>query len=104
MCIRDLRIYSDDINADVFQYRDNVGTECDAVIHYRDGEYGLCEIKLGGERAIEEGCNNLKKLKNKINEDKMGSPSFLMILTGLGEYAYTRQDGIHVIPIGCLKN
>ena len=80
------------------------GQECDAVIHLRNGKYGLIEIKLGGDRLIEEGAKSLKSMKAKIDTDKMNSPSFLMVLTGNGDYAYRRQDGVFVVPIGCLKN
>ena len=80
------------------------GLECDAVIHLRNGSYGLIEVKLGGDRLIEEGAENLKALKNKIDITKMKSPSFLMVLIGVGDYAYRRQDGVYVVPIGCLKD
>ena len=80
------------------------GLECDAVIHLRNGKYGLIEIKLGGDKLIEEGAKSLKSMKNKIDTDKMNSPSFLMVLTGSGDYAYRRQDGVYVVPVGCLKN
>ena len=78
--------------------------ECDAVIHLRNGSYGLTEIKLGGDRLIEEGAKSLKAMAAKIDTDKMKAPSFLMVLTGTGDYAYRRQDGVYVVPIGCLKN
>ena len=78
--------------------------ECDAVIHLRNGKYGLIEIKLGGDKLIEEGAKSLKSMEAKIDTDKMNAPSFLMVLTGTGDYAYRRQDGVCVVPIGCLKN
>ena len=78
--------------------------ECDAVIHLRDGSYGLIEIKLGGDSLINEGADTLKKLKLRIDITKMKNPSFLMVLTAIGRYAYKREDGIFVVPIGCLKN
>jgi len=74
------------------------------VIHLRNGRYGLIEIKLGGDRLIEEGARSLKALEEKIDTDKMYAPSFLMVLTGTGDFAYRRKDGVYVIPIGCLKN
>ena len=80
------------------------GQECDAVIHLRNGKYGLIEIKLGGDILIEEGAKSLKAMKEKIDTDKMNAPSFLMVLTGVGDYAYRRVDGVCVVPIGCLKN
>lgn len=86
----------------VYHYRDKDGLECDAVIHLRNGSYGLIEIKLGGDLLIEEGCKNLTALKNKIDTDQMKAPSFCMVLTGTGKYAYKRYDGICVVPIGCL--
>ncbi|MDO4961185.1 MAG: DUF4143 domain-containing protein [Eubacteriales bacterium] len=104
MAIRDLRIYADAIDADVYHYRDKSELECDAVIHKRNGTYGLIEIKLGGDRLIEEGCKSLRKLADKIDTTKMKAPSFLMILTAVGDCAYMRTDGIYVVPIGGLKN
>jgi len=70
----------------------------------RNGRYGLIEIKLGGDRLIEEGAKSLSSMEAKIDIDKMNAPSFLMVLTGTGDYAYRRQDGVYVVPIGCLKN
>lgn len=104
LCIRDLRIFADSLNGDVYHYRDKDGQECDAVIHLRNGKYCLIEIKLGGEKLIEEGAESLKAMKAKIDIDKMNEPSFLMVLTGTGDYAYCRKDGVYVVPIGCLKN
>ncbi len=104
MCIRDLRVFADVLNGNVYHFRDKTGLECDAVLHLRDGTYGLVEIKLGGDKLIEEGAENLKKLGNKIDTTKMKSPAFLMVLIGVGNYAYRRQDGVYVVPIGCLKD
>ena len=104
LCIRDLRVYAESLNGNIYHYRDNKGLECDAVIHLRNGSYGLIEIKLGGETLIEEGSKNLLKLSKNIDTTKMKKPSFLMILTGLGSIAYRRKDGVFVVPIGCLKN
>lgn len=104
MCIRDLRVFADVLNGNVYHFRDKTDLECDAVIHLRDGSYGLIEIKLGGESLIEEGVATLKKLNGKLDTSKMKKPSFLMILTGIGNYAYRRSDGIYVVPIGCLKD
>lgn len=103
MCIRDLHVYASVLNGDVYHYRDSDGLECDAVIHLRNGSYGLVEIKLGGDSLIEEASKTLTKLANKIDTSKMNKPSFLMILIGAGNYAYRRPDGIYVVPIGCLK-
>ncbi len=104
LCIRDLRIYAESINGNVYHYRDANDLECDAVIHLRDGKYGLIEIKLGGDKLIDEGVENLKKLEASIDVSKMNNPSFLMVLTAIGQYAYRREDGVYVVPIGCLKN
>lgn len=104
LCVRDLRVFSDAINGEVYHYRDKNGQECDAVIHLRNGKYGLIEIKLGGEKLIEEGVETLKSMKSKIDINKMNTPSFLMVITGIGDYAYQRPDGVLVVPIGCLKN
>jgi len=72
--------------------------------HLRNGQYGLIEIKLGGDKLIEEGAQSLKKMESKIDTDKMKAPSFLMVLTGVGGYAYRRKDGVYVVPIGCLRH
>ncbi len=104
LCIRDLRVYADALDGTLYHYRDKAGLECDAVIHLRNGQYGLVEIKLGGDNHIEAGAKTLKKLAEKIDSDKMKSPSFLMVLTGTTKYAYQREDGVLVVPIGCLKD
>ena len=104
MCIRDLRVYADALNGKIYHFRDKTGLECDAVVHLRNGSYGLVEVKLGGEKLIEEGAENLRTLKEKIDTTKMKAPSFLMVLIGAGDYAYRRQDGVYVVPIGCLKD
>lgn len=78
--------------------------ECDAVVHLRNGSYGLIEIKLGGDTAVEYGSQTLQKLQNKIDFSRMKEPAFLMVLTATGKYAYRRPDGVYVVPIGCLKN
>lgn len=104
LCVRDLRIFADALDGQVYHYRDKDGQECDAVIHLRNGQYGLIEIKLGGDKLIEEGAQSLKKMESKIDTDKMKAPSFLMVLTGVGGYAYRRKDGVCVVPIGCLRH
>ena len=104
LCIRDLRVYAEANDGEVFHYRDKNGLECDAVVHLRNGNYGLIEIKLGGDTRIEEGAANLNALENKIDTTKMKNPSFKMVLTAVGQYAYRRTDGVLVVPIGCLKN
>lgn len=104
MCIRDLRVYADSLGGTVYHYRDNTNLECDAVIHLRNGSYGLIEIKLGGDDLINEGAKNLRKLKDRIDTTKMKEASFLMVLTAVGRYAYRRDDGVLVVPLGCLRN
>lgn len=104
LCVRDLRVFADALGGEVYHYRDKDGQECDAVVHLRNGSYGLIEIKLGGDKLIEEGAKSLKTMRSKIDTDKMKAPSFLMVLTGTGDYAYCRHDGVYVVPIGCLKN
>lgn len=102
--VRDLRVFADALNGTVYHYRDKDGLECDAVVHLRNGAYGLIEIKLGGDRLIEEGAKSLLTLSGKLDTAKMKQPSFLMVLTGTGDYAYRRTDGVFVVPIGCLKD
>jgi predicted AAA+ superfamily ATPase len=104
LCVRDLRVYAYSIGGEVLHYRDKNGLECDTVIHLKNGSYGLAEIKLGGDKLIEEGAKNLKTLSNKIDTTKMKPPAFMMIVTGVGDYAYRREDGIYIVPIGCLKD
>ena len=103
MCIRDLRIYAEALGGHLYHYRDKTGLECDAVIHLNNGDYGLVEIKLGGDSLIEYGADTLKTLSAKIDTTKMHSPSFLMVLAGTEQYAYQRDDGVYVMPVGCLR-
>ncbi len=102
LVIRDLRIYAESIDASVYHYRDHGGREADAIIHFKDGNWGAIEVKLGNN-AIEYGAKNLLKLTKRINTDEMNEPAFLAVITATG-YAYKREDGVYVIPIGCLKN
>ena len=103
LCIRDLRVYADALDGTVYHYRDKTNLECDAVVHLRSGAYGLIEIKLGGDRLIEEGAQTLKALAAKIDTASMKEPSFLMVLAGVAPFAYRRKDGVHVVPVCCLK-
>ena len=102
MCVRDLRVYAHAIDGEVFHYRDKSGLEADAVVHLKDGRWGAVEVKMGA-REIETAAENLKVLRNKVNVDKMKEPSFLMVLTG-GEFGYRREDGVYIVPIGCLRD
>lgn len=104
LCVRDLRVYTEALDGNVFHYRDKNGLECDAVIHLRNGNYGLAEIKIGGQKWIDEAAMNLLKLADKIDTSKMPEPSFLMVITCVGDYAYRRKDGVYVVPISALKN
>lgn len=101
LAVRDLRIYSQILDGDVYHYRDGKGLECDAVIHLRNGKYGLLEVTLASPKRIEEGADKLLALKNKIDIDRMGSPSFLMIVTAT-QYAYRLEDGVIFCPLSCL--
>ena len=103
MAVRDLRVYGDALNGEVYHYHDASGLECDAVLHRRDGLYGLIEIKLGGIDNVEKAAKTLQTLSEKIDTAKMKAPSFMMVLTAVGDYAYRRNDGVYVVPIGCLK-
>lgn len=101
MVIRDLRVYVQCLNGGVSQYRDKDGLEADAIIHLDDGRWAALEVKLGSTMVDEAACN-LLKLSNKIDTNRMNKPSFLMVVTAT-EYAYQREDGVYVVPLGCLK-
>ena len=104
MVVRDLRVYAEVLDGKLCHYRDSNGLECDTVLHRRNGSYALMEVKLGGQDLIEEGAKNMIKLANSIDTEKMPSPSFMAVIIGVGKYAYQREDGVYVIPIGCLKD
>ena len=101
LCVRDLRVYARLLSGDVYHYRDKTGLEVDAIVRLPDGRWGAIEVKLGGEKRIDEGAAHLIDLANKIDEKKTGAPAFLMVLTG-ASFATTRPDGVHVVPLGCL--
>ena len=103
MAVRDIRVYAESIGGKVYQYHDASGLEADAVIHLDNGEWGVVEVKLGGDEYIEAAAKSLLALKAKVDTDRMKGPAFLMILTGT-QHAYMRPDGVMVVPIGCLKN
>ena len=104
MCVRDLRVYAEALGGSVYHFRNKAGLECDAVVHLRNGSYGLIEIKLGGDKLIREGVETLTSLTESIDTSKMKEPAFRMILTAADQYAYRREDGIFVVPVGCLKD
>lgn len=104
LCMRDLRVYAQSLDGAVYHFRDKTGLECDAVVHLRNGHYGLIEIKLGGDKLIDEGARTLLQLRDRIDTDRMHAPSFMMVLTAVGDMAYRRSDGVLVVPIGCLKD
>lgn len=103
LVVRDLRVYADALDGKIYHYRDANGLECDAVLHRRDGSYGLIEIKLGGTDNIETGVATLNKLATNIDTSRMKEPAFKIVVIGVGRYAYQRPDGVFVVPIGCLK-
>ena len=104
LAVRDLRVYAEALDGYVSHYRDRNGLECDAVVHLRNGKYGLVEVKIGGDTLIEEGVKNLKNLSQKIDTDRMNEPSFMMVLTAIGDYAFRRSDGVWIVPIAALKH
>jgi predicted AAA+ superfamily ATPase len=104
LAVRDLRVYAEALDGHVSHYRDRNGLECDAVVHLRNGKYGLVEVKIGGDTLIEEGVKNLKNLSQKIDTDRMNEPSFMMVLTAIGDYAFRRSDGVWIVPIAALKH
>jgi uncharacterized protein len=104
LCVRDLRVYAELLDGQVYHYRDKNGLECDAVVHLRNGSYGLIEVKLGGESLISDGVKTLNELAKNIDTTKMKAPAFKMILTATGNYAYrVKGQDVVVVPIGCLK-
>ncbi len=102
LCTRDIRIYAQANDGEVFHFRDKNGLEADMIISLNDGRWAAVEVKLG-TKQIEEASRHLQELARKVNDEKMGKPSFLMVLTG-GEFAYQRKDGVFIVPIGCLKD
>ena len=104
LVVRDLRVYAEALDGELYHYRDSSGLECDTVLHRRNGSYALLEVKIGGENRINEGAANLLALAKNIDTNKMSAPSFMAVIIGVGKYAYPRKDGVYVIPIGCLKD
>ena len=104
MVVRDLRVYAEALDGELYHYRDSSGLECDTVLHRRNGSYALMEVKLGGEQNIEDGAKSMLALAENIDTGKMPAPSFMAVIVGVGQYAFQRKDGVYVIPIGCLKD
>ena len=100
-CVRDLRTYIQPLRGSVYHYHDNSNLEADIILRLHDGRWAAVEVKTGS-REIEEASANLIKLSQEVDTNKIGNPAFLMVLTG-GEFAYRRDDGVYVVPIGCLK-
>ncbi|MBQ9003479.1 MAG: ATP-binding protein [Eggerthellaceae bacterium] len=103
MAVRDLRCYASALDGEVLHYRDKSGLESDAVVRLRNGRYGLAEVKLGGESAIEDGAASLKALANRIDAGAVGAPAFLLVITGVGSMSYPRADGVSVVPLRALR-
>lgn len=104
LAVRDLRVFAEALDGHLYHYRDSEGLECDTVLHRRNGNYALLEVKLGGEKLINDGAENILKLANIIDTNRMPLPSFMAVIVGVGKFAYRRKDGVYVIPIGCLKD
>ena len=103
LCMRDLKTYMEASRGHVFRYHDKTGLECDAVLEDAKGRYALVEIKLGGDRLIQEAVSSLDAYSRLVESRKAPRPAFRMVLTAVGEYAYRRPDGIIVCPIGSLR-
>ena len=100
-CMRDLRVYTEPLRGTVYHYHDNSNLESDMIIRLYDGRWAAVEVKTGS-KEIEDAASNLITLSKEVDTSKIGAPSFLMVLTA-GQYAYRREDGVYVVPIGCLK-
>ena len=100
-CLRDVRVYTDALRGTVYHYHDNSDLESDLIIRLHDGRWAAVEVKTGS-KEIEDAAQNLTELAKQVDTSKIGQPAFLMVLTG-GQYAYRRDDGVYIIPIGCLK-
>ncbi len=101
LVIRDLKAYALALGGDVYHYRDSDGLECDAVLHLRNGKYGLIEVKISPTRE-DEGASTLRRLKRKLENSGGKGPDFLLVITATG-YAHKRDDGVYVVPVGCLR-
>ncbi|MBQ7678663.1 MAG: ATP-binding protein, partial [Butyrivibrio sp.] len=103
LVVHDLRVYADTIGAKVYKYRDAKKREADAVIQFNDGAWALIEVKLGGEEDIRQAADNLIRIARDIDDDRSGKPAFLMVVTK-NKVAYQMENGVYVVPLGCLKN
>ena len=101
MVIRDLRVYAQSFDAQVFAYRDETGLEADAVVEFPDGRWGAFEAKLGTSEQIEEAARNLLRVRERVNTSIAGEPAVLGVITPSG-YGYTRPDGVSLVPFGAL--
>ena len=104
LAVRDLRVFAEALDGKLYHYRDSSGLECDTVLHRRNGTYALIEVKLGGEKLIEEGATALRTMAETIDTTRMKKPSFMMVLVAVGQYAYQRPDGVFVVPVNCLRD
>ena len=104
LAVRDLRVFAEALDGKLYHYRDSSGLECDTVLHRRNGTYGLIEVKLGGEKLINDGVTALKALADAIDTTRMPKPSFMMVLTAVGQYAYQRPDSVFIVPISCIRD
>jgi uncharacterized protein len=102
LCTRDMRVYAQANDGEIFHYRDKDQLEIDLIVSLNDGRWAAVEVKPG-EHQADEAAANLIRLKNKVDTSRIGNPAFLMVLTG-GKFAYQRKDGVLVVPIACLKN
>jgi len=102
LCTRDIRVYAQANDGELFHYRDKDQLEIDLIVSINDGRWAAIEVKLG-EHQADEAAANLIRLKNKVDTSRIGEPSFLMVLTG-GKFAYQRKDGVLVVPLACLKD
>jgi hypothetical protein len=100
-CLRDVRVYTEALRGTVYHYHDNSDLESDLIIRLHDGRWAAVEVKTGS-KEIEDAAQNLTELAKQVDTSKIGQPAFLMVLTG-GQYAYRRDDGVYIVPIGCLK-
>jgi predicted AAA+ superfamily ATPase len=100
LVVRDLRVYAQAVDAQVFAYRDETGLEADAVVETSDGGWAAFEVKLG-QREVDSAAQQLLRLRDRVHTDVTGQPIALVVVTATG-YGYVRKDGVVVVPIGAL--